>query len=71
MLIKACFIILPVNLYDEREFLMIHKFSMNGVNVIIDVASGAVHVVDKIVYDLVDEFGKCSDDEIIRKFSAT
>ncbi len=71
MLIKACFIILPVNLYDEREFLMIHKFSMNGVNVIIDVASGAVHVVDKIVYDLVDEFGKCSDDEIIRKFSDT
>ena len=32
---------------------MIHKFSMNGVNVVMDVISGAVHVVDKIIYDIV------------------
>lgn len=34
---------------------MIHKYKMNGYNIVIDVNSGGVHVVDDITYDLLDE----------------
>ena len=61
---------------------MIHKYSMNGLFIVIDVNSGrcvkgkqkgyylkvnrgAVHVVDKIVYDILDFYDKNSIDEII------
>jgi len=33
---------------------MIHKFSMNGTNIVVDVYSGMVHVVSEVVYDLLD-----------------
>lgn len=33
---------------------MIHKFSQNGYYIVLDVNSGAVHVVDKLIYTLLD-----------------
>lgn len=33
---------------------MIHKFSMNGYNMVLDVNGGAVHVVDEVAYKLLD-----------------
>ena len=33
---------------------MIHKYSLNGYNIILDVFSGAVHIVDDLTYRLVD-----------------
>ena len=48
---------------------MIHNFSMNGVNVVIDVFSGAVHVADDTMYDIVDAYENCSRDEILNKFT--
>ena len=33
---------------------MIHKYKMLGMNIVLDVYSGAVHVVDDIVYDMLD-----------------
>ena len=35
---------------------MIHKFSMNGINVLMDINSGAVHAVDDAVYDIADRY---------------
>lgn len=35
---------------------MIHKFEKNGVYVVLDVNSGAVHVVDEMVYDILDHY---------------
>lgn len=32
---------------------MIHEFKNNGYNIVLDVNSGSVHVVDEIVYDLI------------------
>ena len=32
---------------------MIHQFKNNGYNIIMDVNSGSVHVVDDIVYDMI------------------
>ncbi|NLK96623.1 thioether cross-link-forming SCIFF peptide maturase [Defluviitalea saccharophila] len=47
---------------------MIHKFSMDGVNMVLDIYSGAVHVVDDIVYELVDDYKKYSRDQLIQKY---
>ncbi|MDO4750256.1 MAG: thioether cross-link-forming SCIFF peptide maturase, partial [Eubacteriales bacterium] len=32
---------------------MIHPYKLNGYNIIIDVCSGAVHVVDDVAYDMI------------------
>lgn len=46
----------------------IHKFSQGGIFYVIDVNSGGVHIVDKLVYDILDEDGLKTEDEIIDKF---
>lgn len=33
---------------------MIHKFKLNGFNILLDVNSGGVHIVDDLTYDLLD-----------------
>ena len=40
--------------YGRTNTIMIHKYSLNGYNIILDVYSGAVHVVDDLTYRLVD-----------------
>lgn len=47
---------------------MIHKYSMNGLNIVIDVNSGAVHIVDNVVYDVLDDYESKSLDESISKY---
>ena len=48
---------------------MLHKFSMNGINVLMDINSGAVHAVDDVAYDIADLYTEMSFDEICDKFS--
>jgi uncharacterized protein len=47
---------------------VIHKFSINGINIVVDVYSGAVHMVDDIVYELLDYYMKMNKDAIIALF---
>lgn len=47
----------------------IHKFSQGGQYYIIDVNSGAVHEVDRLVYDIVEENGLKEKNEIIKQYS--
>ena len=47
----------------------IHKFHLNGVYCIIDINSGSVHVVEKIIYDIIDDYDKLSDEEIASKYN--
>ena len=44
---------------------MIHKFSMDGYNIVLDVNGGGVHVLDDVAYDLVDLFEEKSMEEIV------
>lgn len=55
---------------------MIHKYKLNGFNMVIDAASGAVHSVDEVAYDAIEKLdtavceagcdaGKVFDDKII------
>ena len=41
---------------------------MNGVNVVLDVFSGAVHVADDVMYDIVDSYENNSRDDIYSLF---
>ena len=43
---------------------MIHKFSMDGYNIVLDVNGGGVHVLDDVAYDIVDLFEDKSVEEI-------
>lgn len=49
---------------------MLHKFSMNGVNVVMDINSGAVHVVDEVLYDIVDKYKEFDKERLINEFSS-
>lgn len=44
----------------------IHKYSLNGKNIVLDINSGAVHVVEDIVYDILDYYKTYTLDEIIK-----
>ena len=35
---------------------MIHQYKNNGYNIVMDVNSGAVHVVDEVTYDVISMF---------------
>ncbi len=42
---------------------MIHKYKLNGYNIVLDVNSGGVHVVDELTYDLLDNVSPPFSDE--------
>ena len=46
---------------------MIHQYQLNGFNIVLDVCSGAIHVVDEIAYDLIKEFETLDKDTLINK----
>ncbi|MDR0958547.1 MAG: thioether cross-link-forming SCIFF peptide maturase [Clostridiales bacterium] len=50
---------------------MIHKYKQKGLNIVIDVNSGAIHIVSDLVYDMLDFYQVCSKDEITDKFGNT
>ena len=35
---------------------MIHQFKLNGYHIVLDVCSGAVHVVDELAYEMIAHF---------------
>lgn len=45
---------------------MVHQYKLNGYNIVLDINSGAVHVVDEIAYDIISLFENKSKDEIIK-----
>lgn len=47
---------------------LVHKFIQNGEYYILDVNTGAVHIVDELVYDLLDEDTLKSKEELIELF---
>ena len=46
---------------------MIHQYKLGGLNIVLDVCSGAVHVVDDVAYDIIALFENNSREEIIRQ----
>ncbi len=52
---------------------MIHKYKLNGFNIVLDVNSGGVHIVDELTYDLLDNieppFEEKCPENVIEKLS--
>ncbi len=44
---------------------MIHPYKLNGYNIILDVYSGSVHVVDEVAYDMIQLYEEKSGEEVI------
>lgn len=49
---------------------MIHKFQMDDVKMVIDVYSGAIHILDDLTYEMVDLFESTSKVDLMSKFSS-
>ena len=46
---------------------MIHQYKLGEYNIVLDVCSGSVHVVDEVAYDIIALFENNSKDEIIER----
>ncbi len=44
--------------------MMIHQYKLNGYNIVLDVISGAIHIVDDVAYDIISLFLENTSDEI-------
>ncbi len=43
---------------------MVHQYKNNGYNIVMDVCSGAIHVVDDVTYDVIEHFEEWSLDQM-------
>ncbi len=48
---------------------MIHQYKLGGYNIVLDVCSGGVHVVDDVAYDIISLFESASREEILSAMS--
>ena len=48
---------------------MIHQFKLGGYNIVLDVASGSVHLVDDLAYDIISNYEKTAKDQLISSLS--
>ena len=48
---------------------MIHQYQLGGYNVVLDICSGSVHVVDEVAYDIIAIFEKYDRDTVIAKMA--
>jgi uncharacterized protein len=46
---------------------VIHQYKNNGYNIVLDVNSGSVHVVDDVVYDVIPLFQDYTKEQIIEQ----
>lgn len=49
----------------ERGYGVVHQYKNNGYNIVLDVNSGSVHVVDDVVYDVIELLEKQKTEEEI------
>ncbi|MBR5570947.1 MAG: thioether cross-link-forming SCIFF peptide maturase [Oscillospiraceae bacterium] len=45
---------------------MIHCYKLGGMNIVLDICSGSVHVVDEVAYDIIEMYESKSQEEITR-----
>lgn len=48
---------------------MIHQYKLGGMNIVLDVCSGSVHVVDDVAYDVIGMAENMSRADIVKKLS--
>ena len=48
---------------------MIHQYKQCGYNIVLDICSGAVHIVDDIAYDIISLYENKEKNEVIAEIS--
>ncbi len=48
---------------------MIHQYKLGGLNIVLDIASGSVHVVDEVAYEIIAMYENSTREDIISKVS--
>lgn len=46
---------------------MLHQYKLNGYNIVLDIYSGSVHVVDDVAYDIIAMFESTGEAEIVKQ----
>ena len=46
---------------------MVHQYKLNGYNIVLDTCSGAIHIVDEVVYDMIALYPTKSKEDIIEE----
>ena len=49
---------------------MVHQYKLNGYNIVLDTASGSVHAVDDMAYDIISRYKTDPEDAIVRETAA-
>ena len=49
---------------------MIHKFKFENSNIVMDIHSGSIHLVDEVTYAIVEDAGQLSKDEVIAQYES-
>jgi len=52
---------------EREESAVVHQYKNNGYNIVLDVNSGAVHVVDDVTYEVIPLFESGTKEEIIEQ----
>lgn len=55
-----------IGLILKGEILVVHQYKNNGYNMVLDVCSGSIHVVDDMVYDIIALYEENDDETIVR-----
>lgn len=48
---------------------MIHAYKLNGYNIVLDINSGCVHVVDEVAFDIISDYDKKPQDQIVAEIT--
>lgn len=46
---------------------MVHQYKLNGYNIVLDTCSGSIHVVDEVIYDMIQVYQKETKEELINR----
>ena len=47
-----------------RYYIMIHCYKLGGLNIVLDVYSGSVHLVDEVAYDIIEMYESHTREQI-------
>lgn len=64
--------VFPLQVFLESEDIrVVHQYKNNGYNIVLDVNSGAIHVVDDVTYDVISLYEEHSREEILNQLDST
>lgn len=49
---------------------MIHCYKLGGLNIVLDICSGSVHIVDEVAYDIISMYEKSTREQIVKEITA-